>query len=174
MASPFAAIWVAGRLAQRELRLPWVWTDPIEPLWDELTREADEADRAAAALRHVMSWATARADDFYDRQARGREQPHGGWAGCWARRRLSRGPDDATSSPEEWVWIGFMPHVLKRLLEDAGYDVDAITRTWKDRGWLETDGEANKSRNQYKVRINHESVRVYAIRRSAAEDVEAI
>src|SRR5207302_703533 len=51
LAGHFAALTVCAHLAQRALRLPWKWRNPVKELWEELLSQATEADKAAAALR---------------------------------------------------------------------------------------------------------------------------
>ena len=51
MSAHFAVITMAARLAHEAMELPWDYADPVEPLWDELVREAEESDRSEAALR---------------------------------------------------------------------------------------------------------------------------
>ncbi len=65
MAAYFAAIWMAARLAHEFLVLPWEFEDPVAPLFDVLTANAGEADRAAAALRYVLNWAVTDSTRFY-------------------------------------------------------------------------------------------------------------
>jgi hypothetical protein len=195
MAAHLAAITVTSKLVHDALHLPWAWSDPIEPLWAELTQESGEADQSAAALRHVLSWAYGHQNDFFGLKEE-REQPHAGWAGRW-----DKGKDDSinpnTSAKDEpadlnstevesqdgghktggnvtkgWEWVGFMPHVLEKLLREANYDPNSIIRTWKDKEWLKTDAASNGTmRNQYRAKIGRGTVRVYAITREAAEGV---
>src|SRR5207248_2791296 len=77
MAAHLAAIRCTARLAHVALTLPWAYENPVEPLYDELTKEAAEADRAAAALRHALSWAVAHRRDFSHHRSCETDQPHG-------------------------------------------------------------------------------------------------
>ena len=157
----FAAIRVAVRLAHKALNLPWEATDPIQPLWAVLTREAAAADRAMEAAKVVMDWAVAYQDRFQGRHNRD-HPPVGGWAGAW--RRDGDVPAGATDSAK-WKWIAFIPTVLNEVLRKNGFDAEAIVRNWHDRGWL----AGNKGRRQRKVRIQKELVMMTAIRREAFE-----
>ena len=84
LAEDFAALHVTAEIVHDANILPWSFSDPIGPLWDELVREAGEADRAAAALRHVMGWATAHQSEFWCPGSQRRDiqlhQPIKGWA----------------------------------------------------------------------------------------------
>jgi putative DNA primase/helicase len=161
MAALFAAVTTAAWLAHESDILPWSYADPIEPLWEELVTEAGEANRAAAALRHVMDWAYAHQEDFFGRAQRN-HQPHGGWAGRW--EKCQPVPLDPGQDSEAWRWIGFVPLRLSALLRDAGYEPESIIRTWRDDGWLLTNNGADgKCRRTYKARIGQEKTATYLI-----------
>jgi hypothetical protein len=68
----------------------------------------------------------------------------------------------------EWTFIAFYPHVLKKLLKDHNHDPDSILRTWRDRGWLDTSGD--RKRLQKKLRIGGEETRMVVIKRTAIEE----
>jgi hypothetical protein len=167
MAAHFAAITMAARLAHWALPLPWDFSNPIQPLWDELVQEAAEADRATAALRYVMGVANARQKDFF---GRGSEllQPHGGWLGRWDQQ------DSANPSTMKqtslWKWIGFIPNKLSEILVAGGFEWEAVLRTWADRGWLiRTQEGAGVLRRQSKAKLGKESVWLVKIRREAVQ-----
>lgn len=162
MAAHFAAIVYTSRLVHYALDLPWEWSDPISPLYDDLTREVAEADRAAAALRYAMGWAVSHRSNFFHLGSPESEQPHGGWAGRWDH---DGDPPVPNTTPTAWEWVGFIPGVLTKVLEDGGFEVDPSIRTWKDRGWLKVDG----GRNQHKVKIVGEATWVVAVTRKGIE-----
>jgi len=56
---------------------------------------------------------------------------------------------------------------MRQVLRTAGFDVDAILKIWKDRGWLETD-TAGRGKQ---VRINGIQVYCYSIKKSAIEGI---
>jgi hypothetical protein len=169
MAGPFAAITFTSKLVHAALDLPWDWSDPIAPLWEELTQECSEADRAAAALRLVLSWANAHTKSFY-RSDKTVTQPNDGWAGRWEITGIENFNEE--DQYESWEWVGFLPHVLERLLRDQQFDPNPIIRTWKDRGWLKLDNEANGTqRCQYRTKVGPQLSRVYAITWAAAQAV---
>src|SRR5262249_12309511 len=138
--------------------LPWGYVSPLEELWDDLTRSASDADRARYALAHVTSWATANQHAFDGRQLHGHDDPRlprGEWAGRW-------------KSGDDWEEIAFLPHRLEAVLKEGGFDPDAIIRTWRDRGWLETG--ADRARLQKKVRVGGIEMWCVVVRRSSVEE----
>jgi putative DNA primase/helicase len=150
----FAALDLTAGIAHAALDLPWAYRDPIEGLWHELISGAEEADVAIQALALVTGWAKANQMRFYGRQPEPRT-PLNGWAGRW-------------DSGKDWEYIAFLPHFLKPLLTDAGFEPEAVIRTWQDRGWLLVD----KTRRQKQVRLDGEPTWTVAIRRSAIEERE--
>ena len=117
-----------------------------------------QADRAADALRDVLSWATSHQARFFGRQPSSsgyiESIPHAGWLGAWPR-------------DEGWDYLGVLPTELRRLLQGEGYDFEAVVRTWDDRGWLVRDG---KHRGR-KLKIGGTKERCYAITRAACDEV---
>jgi hypothetical protein len=171
MAPSLAVITMAAWLAHQALDLPWEYEDPIEPLWDELIQEAVEADRAAAALRHVMDWATAHQRQFFKRAPKG-EEPPSGWAGRWDEK-LPPVPGDS-DTPSGWQWIGFVPAKLDSILREGGFEFESTVRAWADREWiLMTEESDGTIRRRHKVRIGDEkrAIGVVAIKRSACDEV---
>ena len=45
---------------------------------------------------------------------------------------------------EDWRYIAFYPHRLRAFLNQQGLDRDAILRTWRDRGWIDTQGDRKR------------------------------
>jgi len=170
MATHFALIAITSRIAHRALGFPWEWSDPIEPIWQELTSESGEADRAAAALRYVMSWAYGHQRDFF---GRGREDqvPNGGWAGRWDQ--MDGVNPCVTEQESGWCWIGFIPHRLDQILIEGGFEPESVRRTWADRSWLIETHESNgTARKQIKQKIGKEAVWLVAIKRDAIRTAE--
>ena len=165
MAAHLAAIVYTSRVVHEALDLPWEWADPIDPLYEELTKEAAEADRAAAALRYVMGWAVANRENFFHHNCTAGEQPHHGWAGRWDRDGEVKPP----GVNGQWEYVGFMPKTLGKILGEGGFEVDPTVRTWKDRKWL----KCTKGRNQYRVQLGREKTWVVAVTRKAVGEVEA-
>ncbi|MCY2987631.1 MAG: DUF927 domain-containing protein [Planctomycetota bacterium] len=164
-----ATIHMASWLVHQAIELPWDAGDPIEPVWDQIARETSDADRAGAALRHVMGWAASNQNAFYC-QKHYRRQPNQGWAGRWDYRHEVQGEIQESN----WEWIGFSRGVLTQVLCDGGFDAESMTRTWFDRGWLKVTEEASgKCRREYKTRIGNTSSWVVAIRRTAIEELDA-
>lgn len=160
MADYFATLRLTADLSTSAKILPWGDFDPIDPLWDNLAGAASEADRAVAALQVVFGWASANQHSFYGREREDSYSntipPNQGYAGKWDK--------------EDWQHIFFYPHVIKDLLAKHGFDSDAILRTWKERGWLET--EKGETRNTKRVRLGGERAHVIAISRIAFEEVD--
>ncbi len=161
LAAYFAVLDVAALLAHDALNLPWDYRDPVEALWSDLLHEATEADRAAAALAMVVSWAQANQATFDGRLPVDRDYnarpPVQGISGRW-------------ENSDDWQLLAFFPHKLKAILSDGGFDADAIVRTWHDRGWLETDANEPK-RHTKRMRIQGANARAISIHRSTIEEV---
>jgi putative DNA primase/helicase len=158
LADNLATLNLTAALASRALGLPY--SDPIEPLYEDLMREAAEADKPKEAIIAALSWATSRSSTFYGRHRETPEgkptEPYGGWNGRW----------DAN---EGYSFIAFGPVNLKTFLSSVGFHPDSILRSWKDRGWLETDGD--DSRLTKKIRLGSTSTRMIYVKRSAVSEV---
>jgi putative DNA primase/helicase len=150
-----AAICLAEELAIRSLKLSG---GRMVPLCVELLQLAVETDRAADALRHVLSWASANQ----------------------ARFAKGAGPSEVPLRFEivgRWDvpdadWVGILPHELERVLKEGSFDLSSVVAAWRDRSWLVLQQETNgKTRNQLQVRIGGRNARVFAIRCSAIEEV---
>jgi hypothetical protein len=169
LADHFAVIKLTARLVHEAIEMPWPYCDPVEPLWADFTQEVTEADRPAAALRHLMIWAASRQADFYIPSPLGdnRRQPLGGWAGVWPsdtplpvdpRPRRKRKPP---------YHVGFFPHKLDAILTEGGFDPQAVVRSWKDRGWLKVSEESGVERTRLKVKIANRGSYVIAVTHAA-------
>jgi len=162
LAAPFAVIYITAHYVHEALGLPWPWRDPIKDVRSELIRGTSGADAAADALRAAHGWAVAHRRNFFHAQQTERDQPADGWAGRWDHD-LDVRPGSET---DPWPWLGFMPDVLRKVLEAGQFSYDATLKTWRDRQWLETD---NDSRNTKKVKMLRDATRLVAIRRGAIE-----
>ena len=152
MSVHFAAIRFTSRLVHRALSLPWIWTDPIEPVWDDLVSTSGDGDTAARALQGVYNWCVAHKSEFYSEGSYPNDLPPlRGYVGRWDK---------------VGEWIGIMPQILSEVLSELKYEEDAIIRSWKDRGWLITDID---NRNVKKIKILLDKPRLVTIRRSAIE-----
>jgi hypothetical protein len=126
LADAFAVITLAGELAAVALGMPSLKDSPIEDLWGQLTDEAADADRATQALLLLWDWASANPHQFYSERPNyssyrdDKDEPLGGWSGSWSRHST-------------WGFIGFIPHRLTAILEEAGHDADAVISTFRDR-----------------------------------------
>jgi hypothetical protein len=118
----------------RELGVPRCKTNALWELWKAIVHSAEKADKASEALREVYAHACANQMAFIGRhivklddsntQNQETRAPYRGWLGVWDK-------------DEGWPFLAFLPNALKDLLEERGYDADAIVRTWLDRGWLQ-------------------------------------
>jgi len=159
LAEYFATLDQTAVIAHEALELPWEYQDPIADLWDSLVREASQADRAAAALASVLSWATGHEQEFWGRHSQDQDgtprQPHTGWAGKWER-------------DEKWSEIAFLPHRLSEILKSQGFESEAILRVWRDREWL-TVGD-DHARCRKKISIAGNKCWAVVIKREAFEE----
>jgi hypothetical protein len=158
MAAHLAAISMTMTLVHEAVAMPWERQDVVVALWDELTAEAPEADRALAALRYVLSWAYAHKGEFY---GSGATSPSGGWAGRWELEGSRNDPDG---------YIGFFPHKLDEILVAGGFEPQPIKRLWYDREWL----KVTEGKRQYRVRLGPGQPRglLVAVKKSAIEEAE--
>jgi hypothetical protein len=174
LADHFAAIRLTAELVHEAIKLPWEYSDPVAPLWDELVQEAGEADRSAAALRHVMAWAAAHQADFFQPGTTDdeRRQPPGGWAGVWPSDHITAVNPKPKQAAKPWGFIGFFPQRLKTVLNEGGFDMESTVRCWMDRGWLKVTEEGGVPRTRLKVKVGRRSGRVVAITHDAVVAAE--
>jgi hypothetical protein len=137
--------------------LPGLRNDPhvktiLGNLWNTATMEIENADRPKAALRFLYNWAVSNQGKFWDKtEATNSDitEPYGGWAGVWDK--------------SNWNFIGFSTHIIKKVLEDEGFDFEGVVRIWKDRGWL----LSSKSGRTKQHRIRSQQVYCYTIKKDA-------
>ncbi|HEX3655208.1 MAG TPA: DUF927 domain-containing protein [Pirellulales bacterium] len=154
MADHFAAIHLTAILAHQASIVPWPYRDAVAELWTVLTADSHEADRAAVALRYVMSWAFSHREEFSKHLHTNGTPPHAGWAGRWGSL------DD---------FVGFMPHKLDELLRQGNFDAEATRRMWRDREWL----RLTEGKNFYRARMlpRGDVVSLVAIKQAAITEV---
>jgi len=158
MAGHFATIRMAAILAHQAVDMPWGYRGVVTQMWPELTAEAPEADRAAAALRYVLSWAHGHRHHFFG--SGGQHVPSSGWAGRWD---VGRGPGG------DWRYLGFLPNVLDKILTEGGFEPAAIRRLWWDREWL----LFTAGKRMYRQRMGgNQSTYLVAIKREVVEQFE--
>ena len=98
MATHLAAISMTAQIVHQAVEMPWAYRDVVGELWGELTAETPEADRAAVALRHVMSWRMGTVHNSTRRQPATWGMP---WLGVsLSTKRKSRTSD---SCPTSWM-----------------------------------------------------------------------
>lgn len=158
-----AAMAVARRVLHEVLSVPTPVGDPLAVAWEAVVKASAESDRAADALRDVLSWATSQQHRFWGRVDGGTtddDQPSAGWLGAWSRLPT-------------WTYLAVLPTELRGFLEKQKYDAEAVLRAWDDRGWLVREVEHRTS----KVTVGAVKPRCYVIKRAAADfvggDVEA-
>jgi putative DNA primase/helicase len=164
LAQSVAAISLVANYVHAALDLPWEFQDPLDELWTEVLTEASDAAGDERALRDVISWAHSNEQSFYGRHANYLEQgklkprmPASGWAGRW-------------DPGEDWPFIAFHPHVLRKVLVDLGYAPEAILAGWKERDWLIVDGD--RPRYTTRQRVMGERPHLVAIKFEAIRAIE--
>ncbi len=169
LAPSLAAIAVASRITHECFAFEFAWTDPIEPLWHQIASASAEADQARAALEVTFDWAVANQKSF-DCDGTN-ELPHGGYLGRWVRKLPvpSDDTEEVVQGAENWPWLGILTNNLENVLDEHGFDSDAVIRTWWDNGWLATN---ESGRRTFKTRVGKQpDVRLIAIRRQALREV---
>ncbi len=152
-----AALDVAKWLLHEALGAPVPEIDPVPFAWEAVVQGSAESDRASDALRDVLSWATSQQHRFYGRLDgdAGGDTPPQGWLGAWANRA-------------DWRTLAVLPTELRGFLERQKYDVEAVLRTWEERGWLLRD-EGHRTR---KVTIGGRKERCVVVTRTACAGVQ--
>lgn len=141
MAAHFAALETTANLVHELLELPWPYTDVVSVLWEELTSESAEADRAAAALRTLLNRCHAEPELFIGSLHRpGTDPPPGRCWGVW-RQRI-----EIDGEVEEYLAVYVSK--VNELLKSEGFDSRSTKRTWRDRGWTLT----NENKTTRKIR----------------------
>jgi uncharacterized protein (DUF927 family) len=163
LAGPLAAIKVASVVAGIALDLPNI--DPVKPLFNEFASAAEGADKAREALRAVVSWASSRPTQFFERH---KEDPNNsspipptqGWLGRW---------------PKNEEYIAFFKEPLEKFLISEGYSSPDIMRIWRDRGWLLTDKDCSRLTKSHKAKglcavFGRQSVPLITVAKKAIEE----
>jgi putative DNA primase/helicase len=135
-----AAMGVAADLLHGPLGVPLPEGEPLAHVWSTAEESTADADRASEAVRDVISWAAQHQARFSGRA--NDVAPFGGYLGAW---------QEVTGGRR----LAILPHALSEVLEAAGYDVDAVVRTWDDRGWTEREDRHRR----VKVQVGGEKTR---------------
>ncbi len=157
MAEHFAVLHVTEELVCQADIVPWSDQQTASALWDEITSETDEADRAAGALRFVVGWSHAHESEFWSANSSRLNAPTAGWAGRWR----------VTARQGESECLVIHPHRLDQILIDRGFEPAAIRRLWKDRGWV----RHSDSKTTLKVRIDNDTIEMVAIRWDSIREI---
>ena len=121
-----------------------------------MLQTSGEADRAADALRAVLSWATSQQHRFFGRvegEPGNDDTPAGGWLGAWSQHAA-------------WRTLAVLPTELRNFLQREKFDVEAIVRTWNEREWLKRGDGRHVAR---KVLIGSRYDRCITVTRAAAD-----
>ena len=169
MASSLAAITMALWLAHECFGFEFDYYDVIEPVWDEVLNSSSQANQSRAALNHVYELADSNREKFVRGSHAGR-QPHDGWWGRWDEAARVPTDDALSATGATWPWIGFYAPKLDEILSTAGFETEAIIRTWHDAGWLATN-EGNRRTFRSRVGSGGSLVRLICISREAIEEV---
>ncbi|BAH76534.1 DUF927 domain-containing protein [Solidesulfovibrio magneticus] len=127
----------------------------LDAIWNTVSKNAMEADRATVALRHVYDWSVANRDKFFDGKSQDSNQhyvPSMGWAGRWDNGK--------------WSEIAYLKPQLTKIIEESVGEPDAIIRTWADRDWLYKD---RQGRNQRQLTIRGQKAWVYCLKKATIE-----
>ncbi|MEW5748980.1 MAG: DUF927 domain-containing protein [Candidatus Thermoplasmatota archaeon] len=156
-----AAIDMAAALVHEALDRPWSFKSPLDVLWKDIAREAQDAAGEARTLQDLYAWACRHETSFYGRHRTADDgtplYPRGEAFGRW-------------DGDEGWEFIAFSPDVLNRLLKELGHQQpEAILSGWKERGWL--DADSDKYTRQCRMGEGKKP-RLVIIRRSALVEVE--
>lgn len=165
LAAHLAAIEVAALIAHADCGLPLADDAEIEAVMGVAAtaaiRSGQDADKPLAALRSVISRATAQQASFWGRHVLDRDgepkPPPGGWLGQWR--------PDGEATP--WAVLAVSTHVLRRWLAEDRYDGPGVVAQWAARGWLAlpTNGKGQDKT----VRVDGQTMRCVCVQRATVE-----
>jgi hypothetical protein len=166
LASHVAAIEVAAMIAHEDCELP-------DGSWEEIAtatstaagaaaHSGTDADKPLAALRAVLSRATAQQSSFWGRHATDRDNeartPPGGFLGQWK-------PDEGDRA--RWSVVAIATHVLRRWLAEDRYDAPGVIAQWAARGWLALPSSGTG--HDKPVKVDGQSMRCVCVLRAAVD-----
>jgi putative DNA primase/helicase len=164
LAAHIAAIEVAAMIAHEDCGLP-------AGSWEEIAtatavagaaaaHSGADADKPLAALRAVLSRATAQQSSFWGRHAVDRDNeaktPPGGFVGQWKT-------DDGDRN--RWAVVAVATHVLRRWLAEDRYDAPGVIAQWAARGWLALPSSGTG--HDKPVKVDGQSMRCVCVLRAA-------
>jgi len=145
LAGYFAAIWLAGELAETYLNIDLGVKEIIETCYLETINERkSEGDISTRALNDVISFAQANMKSFMGKSDESTREHFGIW--------------------KDAEYIAFYPHKLKDFLGKSGFSYNSILKSWSDRDWIKRSKEGYSypfyyESNQYRmIVIKWESV----------------
>lgn len=149
LAAYAALISQTAEIAHRALELPYRFYDPLETLWIDLARQANDPLNAEKAFEAVISWCNSHQSRFIGREIDDRNAPSAGWAGKWHRQ-----------SDEIFIY----PHLVEDLLKSKGFPAaEPILKQWREGGKMRTGKDQLRYTVQVRIRQGESSERVYAI-----------
>jgi hypothetical protein len=137
--------------------MPWPYTDPVAPLWNNILREVADVDSAKDALERVYAWCVANRNSFW-RLGSG-PSPRDQLLGRW---------DDESS----YAFIGIMQEPLEKFIRDCGIADNPIQiyTAWEQRGWIERGKETWGKQNK----LGDDRPRMITIKREAIEAMNEV
>ncbi len=156
-----ATLAVVGRILEA-IGVPAWKADPQALAISALAGTVAKADRPTEALASVYAWCCERPESFWGRQRTGRDgdgSPMGNkWSGSWSEKI-------------GWEWIGINDALLRDILRQRGFDVEATLQTWHSRNWTMRQEEKRAgnvvTHKTIVTKVNGVATRCVAIRRDA-------
>lgn len=149
LAAYAALISQTAEIAHRALELPHRFYDPLETLWIDMARQANDPLNAEKAFESVISWCNSHQSRFIGRELDARTAPAGGWAGKWHRQ-----------SDEIFIY----PHLVEDLLKSKGFPAaEPILKQWRESRKMRTGKDQLRYTVQVRIRPGDSSERVYAL-----------
>ncbi len=193
MAPSLAAITMAVWLAHECFGFSFDYSDVVEDNWSAITAGAAQADLSHAAVQYIYEKVLANQDRFYSMSREGGNNRSVEYWGRWdasegtglvvplrAAISLSEQSDDvdgvvdddeaAVLKSASYDDISFIPSKLKELLDEGGFDSEAVIRTWNDKGWLNTDSDTAGRRTK-KIRFGGKQANLVSLKWSAIREV---
>jgi len=170
LAQRIAAFFAIHHFVAKQLReiikLDWGYEKDIANLWPEIVGSLEEKNDPADALCDIAHWAQAHETSFWGRhRSDSKGRPLFGNNGCIGRWDAARQGENRS----QWMHLAIYPHVLKRILKQLGYEPEAVLRSWRDRDWLNVDGD--RGRFEKNIRVQGIPARLICIQRHALEHV---
>lgn len=115
LAEYFTAVDLAGSLANTAFGFPWD-ADLTPSLLHEVARREVGESHASRAFAYLQSWAVSHLPDFYP----GIGLTPRSWAGVYRERE----------------YVAVLPHFVKSVLAEGGFNYESALREWRELDWL--------------------------------------